>query len=46
VRALTADDVADCIMFAVTAPEHMVVDELLVLSIDQSNGFRIHRAEG
>jgi 3-hydroxy acid dehydrogenase/malonic semialdehyde reductase len=45
VRALSADDVADCIMFAVTSPEHMVVDELLVLSIDQSNGFRIHRAE-
>ena len=45
VRPLTADDVADCILFAVTAPPHVVIDELVVMSIDQANGFRIHRAE-
>jgi NADP-dependent 3-hydroxy acid dehydrogenase YdfG len=44
-RPLTADDVADCILFAVTAPLHVVIDELLVLSIDQADGFRVHRAE-
>ena len=45
VRPLTADDVAHCIMFALTAPPHVVVDELVVTSIDQADGFRIHRAE-
>jgi NADP-dependent 3-hydroxy acid dehydrogenase YdfG len=44
-RPLTADDVADCILFAVMAPLHVVIDELLVLSIDQADGFRVHRAE-
>jgi NADP-dependent 3-hydroxy acid dehydrogenase YdfG len=42
-RPLSADDVADCILFAVTRPPHVVVDELLLLSIDQSSGARIHR---
>ena len=27
-RPLTAEDIADCIMFAVTAPPHVVVDEM------------------
>ena len=44
-RPLTADDVADCILFAVTRPPHVVVDELVVMSIDQSSGARIHRRE-
>jgi hypothetical protein len=30
-------------MFAVTRPLHVVVDELVVMSIDQSSGARIHR---
>ena len=42
-RRLTADDVADCILFAVTRPLHMVVDELVLMSIDQSSGARVHR---
>src|SRR3954462_9033046 len=42
-RPLTADDVADCILYAVTRPPHVVVDEVVVMSIDQSNGFRISR---
>jgi 3-hydroxy acid dehydrogenase/malonic semialdehyde reductase len=44
-RPLVAQDVADCILFAVTRPPHVVVDELLVMSIDQSSGSRIHRRE-
>jgi 3-hydroxy acid dehydrogenase / malonic semialdehyde reductase len=44
-RPLTADDVADCILYAVTRPPHVVVDELVVMSIDQSSGARIHRRE-
>lgn len=43
-RPLSADDVAECVLYAVTRPPHVVVDELVVMSIDQSNGFRIHRA--
>ena len=42
-RPLRADDVADCIVYAVTRPPHVVVDEVVLMSIDQSNGFRINR---
>jgi len=42
-RPLSADDVAGAILFAVTRPQHMVVDEMLLMSIDQSSGARIHR---
>ena len=45
IRPLTAENIADCILFAVTAPPHMVVDELVVMSIDQSSGARVHRRE-
>jgi NADP-dependent 3-hydroxy acid dehydrogenase YdfG len=42
-RPLSAEDVAGCVLFAVTRPPHVVVDELVVMSIDQSSGARIHR---
>ena len=42
-RPLSADDVAGCVFFALTRPAHVVVDELVVMSIDQSSGARIHR---
>jgi NADP-dependent 3-hydroxy acid dehydrogenase YdfG len=42
-RPLSAEDVAGCILFAVTRPPHVVVDELVLMSIDQSSGARIHR---
>jgi NADP-dependent 3-hydroxy acid dehydrogenase YdfG len=42
-RPLTAEDVADCVLFAVTRPVHVVVDELVLMSIDQSSGARVHR---
>ena len=42
-RPLTAEDVADCILFALTRPVHVVVDELVLMSIDQSSGARVHR---
>jgi len=42
-RPLSADDVAGCILFALTRPLHVVVDELVVMSIDQSSGGRVHR---
>jgi len=43
IRPLTADDVADCILFALTRPVHVVIDELVLTSIDQSSGARVHR---
>jgi NADP-dependent 3-hydroxy acid dehydrogenase YdfG len=42
-RPLSAEDVADAIIFAVTRPLHMVVDEVVLMSIDQSNGARVNR---
>jgi 3-hydroxy acid dehydrogenase/malonic semialdehyde reductase len=42
-RPLSAEDVAECVLFAITRPAHVVVDELVVMSIDQSSGARIHR---
>jgi NADP-dependent 3-hydroxy acid dehydrogenase YdfG len=44
-RPLHADDVAECVLFALTRPLHVVVDELVLMSIDQSSGGRIHRRE-
>ena len=44
-RPLSAEDVADCILFAVTRPPHVVVDELVLMSIDQSSGARVHRRQ-
>jgi 3-hydroxy acid dehydrogenase / malonic semialdehyde reductase len=42
-RPLSAADVAECVLFAITRPPHVVVDELVVMSIDQSSCARIHR---
>jgi hypothetical protein len=44
-RPLSPGDVAESIMFALTRPHHVVVDELVLMSIDQSSGARIHRRE-
>jgi 3-hydroxy acid dehydrogenase/malonic semialdehyde reductase len=40
---MTADDVADCIMFALTRPLHVDVDEIVVKALQQSSGGRIVR---
>src|SRR5438067_4060831 len=42
-RPLTPEDVADAVLYAVTRPVHVVVDELVLMSIDQSFGARINR---
>jgi len=41
--ALTAEDVADCILFALTRPPHVNVDEIVVLALAQSSGANIAR---
>ena len=43
VEPLTPEDVADCIVWAVTRPPHVNVDELVVKALAQSTGVRIHR---
>jgi 3-hydroxy acid dehydrogenase/malonic semialdehyde reductase len=43
VDPLTADDIADCVLWAVTRPWHMNVDEIVVKARNQSSGGRIFR---
>jgi 3-hydroxy acid dehydrogenase/malonic semialdehyde reductase len=45
VEAMTPDDVAECILFALTRPPHVNVDELVVKALAQSSGGRILRTE-
>jgi NADP-dependent 3-hydroxy acid dehydrogenase YdfG len=40
---LTADDISDCVMWALTRPWHMNVDEIVVKARNQASGGRIHR---
>jgi len=40
---LTADDVADCIMFALTRPPHVNIDEILLMALAQTSGGNILR---
>jgi NADP-dependent 3-hydroxy acid dehydrogenase YdfG len=41
--ACTPEDVAECVLFAVTRPPHVNVDELVVKALAQSSGARIFR---
>jgi NADP-dependent 3-hydroxy acid dehydrogenase YdfG len=45
VAAMTPEDIAGCIEFAVTRPPHMNVDEIVVKALAQSSGGRIVRTE-
>jgi len=42
-RPLTAQDVADCIIFAIERPPHVNVEELLVMPTDQAAPHAVHR---
>ena len=44
VDALQPEEIADCIMFALTRPLHVNVDELVVKALAQSSGGRILRS--
>jgi NADP-dependent 3-hydroxy acid dehydrogenase YdfG len=44
VEAMQPDDIADCIVFALTRPPHVNVDELVVKALAQSSGGRILRS--
>ena len=43
VEPLTAEDIADCVLFALTRPLHVNVDEIVVKALTQSTGGRILR---
>jgi len=45
VDPVTPDDVADCVLFALTRPLHVNLDELVVKALAQSSGARIVRRE-
>src|SRR5205085_1953906 len=40
---LVADDVADCITFAVTRPSHVNIDTMIVMPRDQAAAAVVHR---
>ena len=42
-HSLTPDDVADCVLFALTRPLHVNIDEIVVKALAQSSGGRILR---
>jgi 3-hydroxy acid dehydrogenase/malonic semialdehyde reductase len=44
VDAMQPEDIADCVLFAVTRPPHVNVDELVVKALAQSSGARIVRS--
>ena len=44
VEAMTPDDIAECVLFAVTRPRHVNVDELVVKALAQASGARIIRS--
>lgn len=42
-RPLRAEDVAECVAFALSRPPHVCIDNLLVMPTDQSAATRVHR---
>ena len=43
VTPMTGEDVAECIVFVVTRPPHVNIDEMVIKALAQSSGARIHR---
>jgi NADP-dependent 3-hydroxy acid dehydrogenase YdfG len=41
---ITPDEVADCVLFALTRPPHVNVDELVIKALAQSSGARVVRS--
>jgi NADP-dependent 3-hydroxy acid dehydrogenase YdfG len=42
---LTPEEIADCILFALTRPPHVNIDEIVIKALAQSSGARMVRAE-
>jgi NADP-dependent 3-hydroxy acid dehydrogenase YdfG len=45
VDPITPDEIADCVLFALTRPLHVNVDEIVVKALAQSSGARVVRRE-
>ena len=45
VQPMRPEDVADCILFALTRPPHVNVDEIVVQALNQSSGARMLRSQ-
>jgi serine 3-dehydrogenase len=45
-RPLTADDVAECVLFAANRPPHVNLDTILVMPTDQASPQMVHRTGG
>ena len=45
VDPVTPDEVADCVLFALTRPPHVNVDEIVIKALAQSSGARVVRRE-
>ena len=43
VDPVTPDEVADCVMFALTRPPHVNLDEIVIKALQQSSGARVVR---
>lgn len=43
---VTPDEVADCVLFALTRPPHVNLDEIVIKALAQSSGARVVRREG
>ena len=43
VDPVTPDEVADCVMFALTRPLHVNLDEIVIKALQQSSGARVVR---
>jgi hypothetical protein len=42
-KPLTADDIADCILFAVTRPPHVDIDEMVIRPVAQATSYQVAR---
>jgi len=45
-QPLTAEDVADCVVWAATRPSHVNIDEIVVRPRDQATAHHVHRRPG
>ena len=45
IQPVTPDEVADCVLFALTRPAHVNLDEIVIKAIAQSSGARVVRAD-
>jgi len=43
---LVAEDIAQCVLFAVSRPAHVNIDEIVVRPVDQATSTAVHRREG